>query len=488
MKGLILQVSALAFSALLVGCGSKTEEAPSNKYPTQSQADADTKMSGALVECRDSKLCHPSVGMLITKGLGDKPEIALCSGSLVAPDVFMTNSHCLPADLTTGVSCYGRAVVEFPGMGQYSDVRITCDSVIANSGFDTSESLSLIGQDYAFLKLKSAVERPVLPVSHAGFADEATFSIYKINPTADRKLPLGLMTKDTCKAVQGSQILPRFLEPLFPLFSTGDCRVVHGNSGSPLLDGEGRAHGIIQAGIEPEKIEKSKLKLPLEGPINGVSIGTNLACVKLPDEASFLPLPEVCKFKPGESPDLTPAEKKRELELFFDRLGKKLDPYVLTYEKSQSGLNRESFAYGLGAMKPESALLASLVNQPSGHLFAFAKPECFKSRHLSVFKSDEVQGRLPLALKMSYLPKIWQLDFSYNIYLQPSGTVNAAVLDNLSGEVEFSPKDLIENGSAKMKVQFRKVGGTSGNPSETVFEDQIPVCAESIVGVPANLR
>src|SRR6185437_11450194 len=66
-------------------------------YETQTPADAQKMARNATVECGQLGACPPSIGLLS----GNMGAVAYqCTAFLVAPQIAVTNSHCIPQELT----------------------------------------------------------------------------------------------------------------------------------------------------------------------------------------------------------------------------------------------------------------------------------------------------------------------------------------------------------------------------------------------------
>ncbi len=257
-------------------------------------AQSETKriaMSGR-VDCANSSDCSPAVGMLVS--LTADHRIGQCSAFLISPQIAITNSHCIPTDLkSAGANCSDRIWLYFPELNGSPQVRMGCSQVlIASSLPEKTKAVP----DYAVLKLDQAVNRPPLEVSRDGFKDESSYQIEKVDPQSTT-YPVGAITRSTCKAVHNSAIVRNSNDNESANMALGDCQIIHGNSGSPLLDSSGKAVGVIQLTFEQNTLGSVllQLTLPMLDPsIGPLSAGTSFACLDLPSQVAAAPLPPQC--------------------------------------------------------------------------------------------------------------------------------------------------------------------------------------------------
>ncbi|CAK9249669.1 unnamed protein product [Sphagnum jensenii] len=116
--------------------------------------------------------------------------------------------------------------------------------------------------DYAIIKLDQAVSRPPLTINRDGFKDQNLYQMIKIDPLST-SAAIGSMTRTDCKAQHDSKMVPNSDDNLSPDMGMGDCLIVHGNSGSPLVDMQGQVHGLIQLTFEQNTLSAMFLQLSL---------------------------------------------------------------------------------------------------------------------------------------------------------------------------------------------------------------------------------
>jgi hypothetical protein len=277
------------------GCGKigSTDDPDATAFPDLASAQTSAKLT--QVTCFSDQDCNPSVAMLAAVWTTPRFQVSVCTGFMVAPDILATNSHCLPVDLDQGgVSCSDRLYVFFPTANGYTEERAECDTVISSTGHNEKFPPK---QDLAFVKLKAPTSRPALQLSRDGFADKAQVRLVKVNPSKGEggNYDVGSMQTVDCYAEQHSTRLPTFDDNHSPLVALGTCEVVGGNSGSPVLDSQGRVVGIVQAYFDPGNFDPNSL---LGGPAARLNVATSMACIQSPVDSSG-PISSACNVVPG---------------------------------------------------------------------------------------------------------------------------------------------------------------------------------------------
>ncbi|MBX3018365.1 MAG: trypsin-like serine protease [Bdellovibrionaceae bacterium] len=196
-----------------------------------------------------------------------------CSSFLLKPDIIATNRHCMPDDTTHAkVSCKGKITFHFPETDKYKKESRDCDEIVQISDKFGDEFIPL---DIAILRLAKPVEREVADLAQTGLDDNVKFSIVKMDPDAKGG---GKIRRVQCTAVQNSVINPYFQNNQSPIIHFQGCPIERGNSGSPMLNPEGKAIGIVSnlsVIMAPNSVRKE-----VEDKVEGTSgHGTNFSCL-----------------------------------------------------------------------------------------------------------------------------------------------------------------------------------------------------------------
>lgn len=305
MKGHYLFNAAvsLMLTSLFLGCGSPPlgdsagsgadSDDASSVVATPSLEDSKEIIRHASVSCEDKDTCSPSVAML---AIAMKEGVSRCTAFLVASDILLTNSHCVPADLRDNASSLeSRVFAYFPETKSNAAASVEVDHVISASRIDENPKSSLYSTlpDYSFLRLKKSIFRPKMVLSYAGLEPDTAVTVFKMNPSK-YAYSATLVTK-TCQTARSNSLLRNYVSGQVSIVSLVDCDVIQGNSGSPVLTSDGRVAAVIFAGsIKPGYYYSSKNGEEIR--FSNMARATNLACVA-PPWAPSRSLPSDCKVR-----------------------------------------------------------------------------------------------------------------------------------------------------------------------------------------------
>ncbi len=264
------------------------------------------------ITCRNNE-CNPSVGLLSAvikiESINiktDKIQIGWtsgqCSASLMSADILVTNGHCIPRDLhKAGSDCRGRLFITFPdeaGHKEY-DRQIGCSRVLLrhkDPNFD--------GSDYAYIKLERATNRPPLRMSREGFEHGKTYHLNKVNPlrgvvdSSGNKMIAGEFEREACQALHDTAVFDQPLNKQSYSQLLVDCKVIPGNSGSPVLADDGTLRGVAYAFLRKDLLVglygQNGSKLPEESELADLNLVSNFACLKDPEDVEGRALPAAC--------------------------------------------------------------------------------------------------------------------------------------------------------------------------------------------------
>jgi len=317
---LLLCFSALA---LLPACAKKKEATgPSSTIytiPAENLNDAQRLAKNASVSCEGE--CSPSTGLL---AIANPTNGGQCTASLIGEDLVVTNSHCVAEDIKApGSSCRGRLWLHFAADASRPnyDSRLECEKVL----YASPEDGAISSPDYAYLKLAKPSNRPTLRLSRAGFANEESYTLHKVNPSRLPGKISGTLGSTNCRAIYNSDIVTGFFHSQATVAMLSDCTVIQGNSGGPVLASDGSVRAVIFGFIQPDllrrritQLKSAKLKEGL-APLN---LAANFACLRSPDDATGERLPRTCQ-------NLTTFEEARRNETTAQSAAQMLEAFQL---------------------------------------------------------------------------------------------------------------------------------------------------------------
>ncbi len=402
---------------------------PDNSVHYVTGTDSDKMIAAANVFCMasDPTACSPSVGMLVARI--DDNQVAECTTFLVGPDVVMTNSHCLPDELkVSGSACVGHMVAKFPTVTGYAGEEFDCSQVLVASTL--SEKTKSV-PDYAVLKLTKASSRPPLVLNRAGFSDHGTYKIFKVNPVGDGEQISGGLDSANCTAVHNSMMVPNSGSDSSMNMMIADCTVIHGNSGSPLVDSNNQVHGVIQMTIDKEKLDTLLLTTKFKqtdhamSPIGG---GTNFACLQLPKEVKGPAISSECSSVLAKVGTTADAKSPDEL-----RLEKQLNDDM---KKNASPVTR-SFQWDAIQYKDSQSFIPI--------------PRC------TIDSSALIKGHKPTDISGEVIFKVPMIDISIEInrYFVPTIQLIESI-SVVSIALDYNPKDLLDKKSTDATIYETK--------------------------------
>jgi len=401
--------------------------------------------------------CSPSVGMLVA--LADSTSVSQCTAFLVSPQIAITNSHCIPDDLkASGSSCSNRMWFYFPDLSGFPKLRTGCAKVLSATTLpEKTEAVP----DYAVVQLDQPVSRPVLQLSRDGFKNGDAFQLVKVDPQS-KTAPIGAMTRITCTAVHNSVIVPNSDNDKSTNMALGDCEIMHGNSGSPILDSHGNVHGIIQLSFEKDSmkatIEKNNTPM-LDGDFVAVAGGTNFACMNFPSDVGIVAMDTQC------STITAKADPKSASDAFYARIQRQLDLELKkTTDQMNPGFQWEFVKYKNDADSEQNNMTQYLIPVPT----------CIQDSK-SLLDAERIQNSSKdqsLAILPILLPKL-SLSIGLNRYLaldyrlgKAGGVINSNVV--------FDPKE-IETGSSKIMMTENN---EDGSVKSSLFSQKLDACSK----------
>lgn len=286
----------------LIGCGgsedSGDETFQENPYFQIEENDKLHDFTKGLVVTANT----PSgVGTLLSlhDGMWSSRNVGLCTWFLVAPDKAMTNSHCIPEALKTnpdlGCGEYLQGGIQ-TNSGTLKKTR--CEKLIYFSTIPKSVNLN---NDYALIQFENKItDAKIFKLDRKGIMENEKVTILTMNHHSGSGTLWSDFKEHRC-VLKSSDMLGRINSPgSSPVTgfqeegSTDYCKIIGGNSGSPVLDKDGRLVGILHGGMKENPdlnlnvFEENKLT-------TNIGIITNLRCQKFQDSKLDSGYPVECK-------------------------------------------------------------------------------------------------------------------------------------------------------------------------------------------------
>jgi hypothetical protein len=267
-------VAVVCFSAL-IGCG-KDDGDSDNKYPFPNYKTSNAlgkELDRASLNCENSECDNNKkefeavglVGMVIEGKSSDfSVRVGQCTGFLYGSnDIVALNSHCITDSMwEQRGDCSEYLGIKFPATpGHEAEIRM-CEEIIYRSSLEGDSSVN-IKQDYAFFRIKP-VERTVLNLSAYPVKNQDEISVRKVNPV--KGSISGTLDYAHCKAQTESMLNFQYVSEWS---DTGlavqkdiygkTCKIMQGNSGSPVLNTRGEIVGFVQSYATDNYIKLLKL-------------------------------------------------------------------------------------------------------------------------------------------------------------------------------------------------------------------------------------
>lgn len=245
-------------------------------------------------------------GIALWTKLEPKGPPSQCTSFLVAPDLALTNHHCIPVTArANGGDCRNLAWLHFPKTGSKPADTVSCREVVAISA--TSDKIDQ--PDWALVRLARPIDRAILPVSIDGVRDLDSLVAWTFNPDwgmlalreriAAELRPIDCRASRRTKAFKDPGSVSEYSDSLSRRIPLASCPAQKGNSGAPLLrhdpDGIWRIHALLDRsapvnGVR-DWVRSQGLEL-LDSGIGEFAYATNLSCVPLPGRPG---IPGICQ-------------------------------------------------------------------------------------------------------------------------------------------------------------------------------------------------
>ena len=229
---------------LAAACGKPESQYISRKQVQMTQEQMSLIIAGQTMTCSDPDYCPEAVARMFAINFEDVNNSSTCSAFLVAPDLVMTNSHCVfGLKMSLEKICSG---IYFSFQMQGFNYSAQCSKIIWRDSRQVGRHYYRNGDnDFALIRLDHNVPlNPLKLVSTSPRLQQRLFPVV-VDQLGGYNARI---TKLDC-------LLERII-PKYGIIQLANCPVISGNSGSPVLDENKNVVALIFASSD------NKARLP----------------------------------------------------------------------------------------------------------------------------------------------------------------------------------------------------------------------------------
>jgi hypothetical protein len=287
----------LTFFFVLSGCGRTrpvvsraTQPLRHDPIPGESDVALDLeKIRGAAksgeLKCPFKDECEPTLAMI---SVVSPDGLDRCSGVLISEDEILTNDHCVNKgvfmkghqDEKEAIPCADNLFVHFSEVDALPAQHAGCSQIKLRSRESGLQSL-----DYAIITLDQKIMgRKPLERATGALENHEQARIYRVQMDGEKTGRYdGSQGLLPCQVSYRTFLYPGVDSPSSPLMTFGDCAIQAGNSGSPVLNSQGKLAAIIQGYLslkEETQLHKQVQEALLDDSFGQVGVGTQLRCIE----------------------------------------------------------------------------------------------------------------------------------------------------------------------------------------------------------------
>ena len=172
------------------------------------------------------------------------PEPERCTASLIAPDRALTAIHCLAsAERRAGAACR-HTWLAFPETAEAPAEWAACQRVLIARGVVDASGLH---QEHAVLQLARSVARTPLAIDSRPIEPNSIVEVVSVTPHPIYGTTHELTTR-LCRAIVARPAVGALGAQAAQVGWLANCPIARGNSGSPVLDRDGRIRALVHGG------------------------------------------------------------------------------------------------------------------------------------------------------------------------------------------------------------------------------------------------
>ncbi len=257
----LFSVSGLIACLIIQGCSqSSSGNGTPYRDPTyETSNDLKAELESAPLECQNSA-CNKAefesiglVGMLVEGRMTDSSfRIGQCTGFLYgAGDIVGLNSHCISDSMwNVKDDCKNYLGIKFPETPGHPSEVFMCEELLYRSDIGKDPNPFDIKADYSYFRIKPTSRKP-LGLALQPSKPKDLISVRKVNPIDLKSQMGGYLDYAHCQLQNDSLLNIKYgnewSETGLAVSSGNSCKIIHGNSGSPVLNSQNQVIGFAQS-------------------------------------------------------------------------------------------------------------------------------------------------------------------------------------------------------------------------------------------------
>lgn len=335
---------------LLTSCGRSIENADYS-FNRGDMRRLEVVMKDHTVSCQGAN-CPDAIAKVIIK---NSRGVGQCSGFLIKKNFVLTNGHCIPKqELKSYHQCNDKIAVLFPTNQKSFEENARCKKV-----HRYSQGKGKI--DYLLFELDRKVDREPLEVKQSGVVNNEKFVAWTMNPVSTTH---GHFVKKDCTSLRDTLLIPDGKTRYFPVVAFGSCLSIPGNSGSPIIDENGKVRAVVAGVFKREYLQLITQAKPLYETAALFLRAENTACMDL-RAAGYNNIHGKCKNHDMKNPfRLTPGKTfKKEIAMAKIELKNKIAANQILSQNFQFRTNINVRVGGTNIIQPSLNCINDEVTQ-----------------------------------------------------------------------------------------------------------------------------
>lgn len=240
----------ISLTVLLAACGKPESKKISRKREHITPEQMSLILENQSITCGDQDFCPEGIARMFSINFEDASNSSTCTAFLVAPDVVMTNTHCVYGNNMGLEKICSGLYFAFPSQG--FSYTAQCSKILWRDGRQHGRHHYRDGDnDFALVKLDRKIPLTPLKLITGALKRGAVVFPLVVDQIGGFNARI---TKLECKVEKET--------PKYGVVQLANCPVIAGNSGSPVMDKDQNVVGIIFASSD-NKIRKPSDELSI---------------------------------------------------------------------------------------------------------------------------------------------------------------------------------------------------------------------------------